>query len=48
MSVAKGSTQIGRREIFQDLGTLQDKRGSIDSGPYYNQDDGPGFGSGVE
>ena len=49
MSVAKGSKQIGRREVFQDLDTLQDKRGSLDSGPYYNQDDGPaGFGSRAE
>lgn len=49
MSVAKGSKHLGRKEVFQDLDTLQDKRGSIDSGPYSNNDDGPGgFGIGAE
>lgn len=35
--------------MFQELDTLQDKRGSLDSGPYLNHDGGRnGFGPGAE
>jgi len=35
--------------VFQELDTLQDKRGSLDSGPYSNHDGGRnGFGTGAE
>jgi hypothetical protein len=36
--VAKGSRPAGKRDVFHEPDTLQDKRGSID-GAYSNQED---------
>ena len=34
--VAKGSQPFGKRDVFHELDTWQDRRGSIDAGGYSN------------